>query len=85
MAEPFGIAAGAVDIAAAFTARVVCFDYVQHGHHFGRDYQTELISLACARLRLTRWGEAVNILEDPKLGRPDASPPEVQTAQNALH
>jgi hypothetical protein len=85
MAEPFGIAAGAVSIAAAFTACVDCFNYVQHSRHFGRDYQTELISLDCARLRLTRWGEAVDIHADPKLGRPDASPSEVQTAQNALH
>lgn len=85
MAEPFGIAAGAVGIAAAFTACINCFDYVQHGRHFSRDYQTELISLDCARLRLTRWGEAVNIHEDPKLGRPDASPSEVHTVQNALH
>jgi hypothetical protein len=85
MAEPFGIAAGAVGIAAAFTACVDCFDYVQHGRHFGRDYQTELISLDCARLRLTRWGEAVNIHEDPKLGRPDVSPSGMHTVQNALH
>jgi hypothetical protein len=85
MAEPFGIAAGAVGIAAAFAACVDCFGYVQHGRHFGRDYQTELISLDCARLRLTRWGHAVNIHEDPKLGRPDASASEVLTAKNALH
>ncbi|PVH94681.1 hypothetical protein DM02DRAFT_538939 [Periconia macrospinosa] len=85
MAEPFGIAAGAVGIAAAFTACVDCFDCVQHGRHFGRDYQTELISLDCARLRLARWGEAVNIYEDTKLGRPGASSSEVHTVQNALH
>ncbi len=85
MAEPFGIAAGAIGIAAAFTACVDCFGYVQHSRHFGRDYQTELISLDCARLRLTRWGQAVNVHDDPKLGRPDASLSEVQTVKNALH
>lgn len=85
MAEPFGVAAGAVGITAAFSACVECFEYVQHSRHFGRDYQTELISLDCARLRLTRWGEAVNIHEDPKLGRPYASRYEVETAKNALH
>ncbi|KAF1934814.1 small s protein [Clathrospora elynae] len=67
MAEPFGIAAGAVGIAAAFTA---C---------------TELISLDCVRLRLTRWGQAVNIHEDPRMGRPDATSSEVQSVQNALY
>ncbi|USP76602.1 hypothetical protein yc1106_03876 [Curvularia clavata] len=84
MAEPFGIAAGAIGITAAFTACVDCFDYVQHSRHFGRDYQTELISLDCARLRLTRWGEAVNIHEDPNLGRPNARASEVQVVQGAL-
>jgi hypothetical protein len=75
----------AVGIAAAFAACVDCFCYVQHGGHFGGDYQTELISLDCARLRLTRWGHAVNIHEDLKLGRPDASASEVLAAKNALH
>jgi hypothetical protein len=85
MAESFGIAAGTIGIAAAFTACVDCFGYVQHGRHFGRDYQTDLISLDCARLRLTRWGKAVNIHEDPRMGRPDAAFSEVRTVQNALH
>jgi hypothetical protein len=61
MAEPFGIVAGAVGIAATFKACVDCFEYIQLGRHFGRDYQTDLLSLNCARLRLTRWGQAVNI------------------------
>jgi hypothetical protein len=45
MAEPFGIAAGAVGIAAAFTACVDCFGYVQLGRHFGRDFQTDVLAL----------------------------------------
>ena len=84
MAEPFGIAAGAIGIAAAFTACVDCFGYVQLGRHFGRDFQTDLLALNCARLRLTRWGQAVNIYEDPNLGRPDAKPAEIQTAKDTL-
>jgi hypothetical protein len=84
MAEPFGIAAGAVGIAAAFTACVDCFGYVQLGRRFGRDFQTDVLILDCARLRLTRWGQAVNIYEDPKLGKLDATSAEVQTAQNVL-
>jgi hypothetical protein len=56
MSYPFGITAGAIGIAAAFTACVDCFGYVQLGRHFGRDFQTDLLALNCARLRLTRWG-----------------------------
>jgi hypothetical protein len=85
MAEPFGIAAGAVGIAAAFTACVDCFGYVQLGRHFGRDFQTDVLALNCARLRLTRWGQAVNIYDDPKLGRQDATPAEIQAAKDTLH
>jgi hypothetical protein len=84
MAEPFGIVAGTVGIAAAFTACVDCFEYIQVGRHFGRDYQTDLLSLNCARLRLTRWGQAVNIFEDAKLARPDATSAEIQTVKDVL-
>ena len=54
MAEPFGIIADAVDIAAAFAACVDCFEYIQLGRRFGRDYQTDLLSLNFVRLHLTR-------------------------------
>lgn len=85
MTEPFGIAAGAVGIAAAFTACVDCFGYVQLGRDFGKDFQTNLLTLNCARLRLTRWGQAVNIYEDPQMGKPDATSAEVQTVKESLH
>ncbi|PMD23127.1 small s protein [Hyaloscypha hepaticicola] len=79
MAEPFGIVAGAIGIASAFTACVDCFEYVQFGRHFGRDF-----TLGFARLRLTRWGESVNIYDDPKLGKQDATTTEIQLAKDAL-
>jgi hypothetical protein len=68
MAEPFGILSGAVSIAAAFTACVDCFEYVKLGRRFGRDFQTSQLSLTCARLRLSRWGVAVRVYDDPQLG-----------------
>ncbi|KFZ14600.1 hypothetical protein V502_06003 [Pseudogymnoascus sp. VKM F-4520 (FW-2644)] len=85
MAEPFGIVAGAVGIAAAFTACVDCFKYVHLGQNLKRDYQTEQLSLSCAKLRLTRWGQAVNVLDDPQLGRRDATPAELQVVKGSLH
>ena len=84
MAEPFGIAAGAVGIVSAFTACVDCFEYVQFGRHFGRDYQTNLLALSCSRIRLTRWGQAVDIFNDPQMGRPDATAPEIRTVKDTL-
>lgn len=84
MAEPFDIVAGAIGVASAFTACVDCFEYVQFVRHFGRDFQTSKLALDCARLRLTRWGESVNIYEDPKLGRQDATAAETQLAKDAM-
>ena len=84
MTEPFGVVAGAVSISVAFTACVDCFEYVKFGRHFGRDFQTDQLSLDCARLRLTRWGQAVNIYNDPRLGNPDSTATEVQTAKDTL-
>jgi len=84
MAEPFGITAGAIGIATAFTACIDCFEYIQFGRHFGRDFQTNLLTMSCARLRLTRWGQSVNIYNDPRLGKPDATAPEIQLAKDTL-
>ncbi|KAK7398066.1 hypothetical protein QQX98_012574 [Neonectria punicea] len=84
MSEPFSVAVGAIGIASAFTACVDCFGYVQLGRHFGRDFQTDMLVLDSARLRLTRCGEAARIYDDPKLGKPDATEGEVQTANDIL-
>jgi len=84
MVEPFGIISGAIGIASAFTACVDCFEYVQFSRHFGRDFQTSQLALSCARLRLTRWGESVNIYNDPTLGKQDATATEIQFAKNVL-
>ena len=73
MVEAFGIVTGAVGIAATFTACVDCFEYVQLGRYFGRDYQTNLLTLNCTRIRLTRWGQAVDILNNSKMRRSDAT------------
>jgi hypothetical protein len=85
MAEPFGIVAGAVGIAAAFTACIDCFECIQLSRHFGRDFQTDRLALNCAMLRLSRWGQSVHILDDPHLGRLDATAEELQTVKDSLY
>lgn len=84
MAEAFGIVSGAIGIASAFTACVDCFNYVQLGRHIGRDFNTDFLALKGTQLRLVRWGRAVRIDEDPKLGRPDATTEELQTVYDTL-
>ncbi len=64
MAEVFGVVSGVVGIATVFTACVECFGYIRLGRNLGRDFQTTQLTLACARLRLSRWGEAVRVYDD---------------------
>jgi hypothetical protein len=84
MAEAFGIISGAVSIAAIFTTCVDCFGYVQLGRHFGRDFQTDLLTLNLLRLRLSRWGTAVHIYDDPQLGNPRATKSKLRIAKDTL-
>jgi hypothetical protein len=80
----FGIVSGAFGIAATFTTCVDCFGYIQLGRHFGKDFQTSLTTLNLLRFRLSNWGEAVNVYDDPQLGQPNASPDALKTAKDTL-
>jgi hypothetical protein len=84
MTQPFGIAPESVSIPAAFTACLDCFDYVNLGRRFGQEFETSQLALNCARLRLSRWGEAVQMYDDPRLGNPKASTGELQNAKQTL-
>jgi hypothetical protein len=67
MAETAGLVVGVVSIAALFNNCVECFEYLRLGKSFGRDYQTCQLRLDTAKLRITRWGEAVNIHQNAPL------------------
>lgn len=60
MAETAGLVIGAVSLTAIFTACVDCFEYIQLGRNFGKDYQRSLLKLDITKLRLSRWADAVN-------------------------
>ena len=64
--EPAGFAVGVLTIAGLFNNAVDCFEYVQIGRSFGQSYQTGLLKLDCARLRLSRWGQSVGLSADLK-------------------
>ncbi|KAJ4263217.1 hypothetical protein NW764_016198 [Fusarium oxysporum] len=66
MAETFGTVAGALSVAALFNNCVDCFKYIQLGRHFGRDFERCQLKLDVAKTRLSRWGEAVAIQDDPR-------------------
>jgi hypothetical protein len=59
--EAGGLAVGILALASLFNNAVDCFEYVQLGRSFGTDFQTCLLKLDNARLRLSRWGQAVGL------------------------
>ncbi|KAF2008308.1 hypothetical protein BU24DRAFT_138462, partial [Aaosphaeria arxii CBS 175.79] len=62
--EAGGLAVGVIALAGLFNNAVDCFEYVQLGYSFGTNFQTSLLKLDHARLRLSRWGQAVGLSGD---------------------
>ncbi|PLB46614.1 hypothetical protein P170DRAFT_511328 [Aspergillus steynii IBT 23096] len=66
MADPLSVTFAVAGIPGIFTSFLSCFEYVQLGRKFGRDYEDSMLKLELERLRLSRWGEKVDInLADP--------------------
>jgi hypothetical protein len=64
MAEAAGLAIGVIALAGLFNNTVECFEFIQLGRSFGKDYQTSQLKLDTARLRLSRWGKSLHLDED---------------------
>lgn len=58
MAEAAGLTSGVVALAGLFDNTVECFEFVQLGRNFGKNFQTSQLKLDNARLRLSRWGKS---------------------------
>ncbi|KAK1472483.1 hypothetical protein CCUS01_05868 [Colletotrichum cuscutae] len=79
MAETFGTIAGALSVAALFNNCVNCFELVQLGRSFGRDYELCRIKVDITKARLSRWGTAIDINNDARFT--STSPTEVPVLQ----
>ena len=64
MAEAAGLAVGVVALAGLFNTTIECFEFVQLGRTFGKNYQTSQLKLDNARLRLSRWGKSLDLGDD---------------------
>jgi hypothetical protein len=64
MAEVPGLVISVVALAGLFNNTVECFEFVQLGRTFGKDFQTSQLKLDNARLRLSRWGKSLSLDED---------------------
>ena len=73
MVEPVGATLGAVSLATAlsgiFVSMVECFEYVELGRRFGKDFNKSQARLAALKLQITRWGISTGALPDPRTGR----------------
>ena len=59
--ETASFAASILALAGLFNDVIDCFEYVQLGRNCGKDFQTCLLKLDDARLRLSRWGESAGL------------------------
>ncbi|KAL6817453.1 prion-inhibition and propagation domain-containing protein [Trichoderma camerunense] len=84
MSELFGIVSGTIQIPTAFSACVEVFDYVQLSRRFGKDFQTNQLRLTLLKLRLSRWGAALDIYNDPQLENSLATKDDLETAKDTL-
>ena len=67
MAEVFGVVAGAVGVAAAFSACVDCYEIIDRARHISEDSDMITSHLCAAGMQLMRWGKSVDIWHDPEL------------------
>jgi hypothetical protein len=61
MAETAGLVAGVIALASLFNTTVECFEVVQLGRNFGKNFQTSQLKLDNLRLRLSRWGKSLGL------------------------
>lgn len=55
------ITIGGVALTSLFNNAVDCFNYVQIGRNFGKNFTTSLLRLDVAQLRLSRWGKSIGL------------------------
>ena len=64
--EPVGFTIGVLGLCGLFSNAIDCFEYIQLGRNFSKSFQTCLLKLDNARLRLSRWGKSVGLAGDAK-------------------
>ena len=64
MAEIVGLTVGVIALAGLFSNAIECFECIQFGRAFGKNFQTSQLKLDNARLRLSRWGSSLGLSDD---------------------
>jgi hypothetical protein len=64
MAEAAGLTVGVIALAGLFNSTVECFEFVQLGRAFEKDFKTAQLKLDTFELRLSRWGASLGLNRD---------------------
>jgi Prion-inhibition and propagation len=83
--EPTSFGLAVAGLPGVFTACTDCFDMIQLGRNFGKDYEKCLLRLEVSKARLGRWGQSVGLADGyiPRDGF-NASDAEKETAMRLL-
>ncbi|KAI3331475.1 hypothetical protein HD806DRAFT_161020 [Xylariaceae sp. AK1471] len=84
MSDPFSLAAGTLGIGSALIACMDGISKVQIARRSEADFETCQLRLTWLKLRLSRWGEAVRIHEDPRFNTAGPTSKEVRLAKNTI-
>lgn len=64
--DPASTAMGAIALYGLFSTILSSFEYIQYGRQFGEHYESAVLKLDVARLRLSRWAQSIGLNDDPK-------------------
>jgi hypothetical protein len=67
--EPASLAFAVAGLAVAFESAVETFIYVRVAAHFKADFKMATVKLNIARLRLSRWGQALGLEDEDAAGK----------------
>jgi hypothetical protein len=62
--EPVSATLTVVGLAALITTCVDCFEYIQFGHQFGKDFQRSLVTIDVVKIRFERWAASIGTFQD---------------------
>lgn len=68
MAEPAGLALGAIGLAGLFSSCIECLNLIQRGRSLSKDYRLLETKLSNQELRLRAWGKACGFVDSEALG-----------------
>jgi ubiquitin-protein ligase len=78
MVDPLGAALGVAGLAGLFSTCVQCFDLVQLGRAYARDYEIIQTKFEAQKVRFLIWGQVVGVIEgssyDTRLDLPEIRP-----------